>query len=450
MRSLSTSPLVTRSPTRVASSNSASTAPAKCEPKTSAVVVPARARPSTKSAATPAAYVASARRASSGSAQRSSQSSSGMPRPPIARTCGKCTWVSTNPGSTSPSRRSTTSSSACSASSGPDGPRATMTPSRTTMRGVGLGAQVVALEGALRGVEEGAAEDRHRRCLVSAAPSRSNAASSSAATATAIAAGSLLVVTPGRPIGRADPVDRCRVVTVGEQLRPEPRQLGRRPDQADRAEVVEPDRGVAQRDVLGVVVGHHQQVGAGRQLGEDELGQHRDRVHVHGGDASASGASASADRCSARESTRCRSRSWRARMRASSRPTWPTPKIATLGTTGSGSSRTATSPPQHCTPCCSGALSERWLSNDSGLRSLASSSARAPAYGLGLEVAAADRAPGTARGDDHLRARLARGVAADVGHRDEYAGLAGGAEVGHRLPPRRHTRTPERTRSSAQ
>ena len=34
--------------------------------------------------------------------------------------------------------------------------------------------------------------------------------------------------------------------------------------------------------------------------------------------------------------------------------------------------------------------------------------------------------------------------------RDEHAGLAGGAEVGHRLPPRRHTRTPDRTRSSAQ
>ncbi len=88
IRSESTRPLVTRSPTRSASVNSASTAVAKWDPKTSAVVVPARARPSTKSAATPAAYAVSARRASSGSAQRSSQSSSGMPRPPIARTCG--------------------------------------------------------------------------------------------------------------------------------------------------------------------------------------------------------------------------------------------------------------------------------------------------------------------------------------------------------------------------
>ena len=62
------------------------------------------------------------------------------------------------------------------------------------------------------------------------------------------------------------------------------------------------------------------------------------------------------------------------------------------------------------------------------------------AYGLGLEVAAADRPRWSPGGDDHLGAGLARGVAADVGHRDEHAGLAGGAEVGHRLPPRRHTR----------
>ena len=75
-------------------------------------MVPARASPETKSVATEAAYVASASRASSGSAHFSSQSSSGMPSPPMARTCGKCTWVSTKPGSTSPSRRSTTSSSA--------------------------------------------------------------------------------------------------------------------------------------------------------------------------------------------------------------------------------------------------------------------------------------------------------------------------------------------------
>ena len=67
----------------MASANSGSTAGAKCDPKTSAVVVPARPGRETKSAATEAAYDGSASRASSGSAHRSSQSSSGMPRPPI-------------------------------------------------------------------------------------------------------------------------------------------------------------------------------------------------------------------------------------------------------------------------------------------------------------------------------------------------------------------------------
>ncbi len=52
LRSLTTSPLVTRSPSRVASSNSTSTAEAKWDPKTSADVVPAETRPKQNSAAT--------------------------------------------------------------------------------------------------------------------------------------------------------------------------------------------------------------------------------------------------------------------------------------------------------------------------------------------------------------------------------------------------------------
>ncbi len=51
IRSLTTSPLVTRSPKRSASVNSASTAGPKWEPKTSDVVVPAAIRPATSSAA---------------------------------------------------------------------------------------------------------------------------------------------------------------------------------------------------------------------------------------------------------------------------------------------------------------------------------------------------------------------------------------------------------------
>ena len=88
MRSLTTSPLVTLRPTWSARVKRASTAEAKCEPNTSAVVVPADTRPATNSSATAAAYDGSASRASSGSAHRSSHSSSGIPSAPIARTCG--------------------------------------------------------------------------------------------------------------------------------------------------------------------------------------------------------------------------------------------------------------------------------------------------------------------------------------------------------------------------
>ena len=90
-----------------------------------------------------------------------------------------------------------------------------------------------------------------------------------------------------------------------------------------------------------MVVGQHQHPGAGAAArraparGAPARGARAPRAT-----ASASGASSASDRCSGRESTRCRSRSWRARIRASSRPTWPTPKIATDGTTGSGSSST--------------------------------------------------------------------------------------------------------------
>ena len=72
------------------------------------------------------------------------------------------------------------------------------------------------------------------------------------------------------------------------------------------------------------------------------------------------------------------------------------------------------------------------------------------AYRLRLEVAAADRPGGRGRADDHLGAGLAGGVTAHVGQRDQDAGLAGTAEVGHRLPPGGHRRTADRARSSAQ
>src|SRR5690625_3731122 len=83
--------------------------------------------------------------------------------------------------------------------------------------------------------------------------------------------------------------------------------------------------------------------------------------------ASASTASRSSVSCSVRESTSVRSTSCRARMRASSRPTCPTPKIATAPVTGIGSSSTVTSPPQHCTPNCNGALSDNDTCTSSGV-----------------------------------------------------------------------------------
>ena len=132
-RSLTTSPPATRSPTAAARSKSWSTAAGKCAPNTSAVVVPARTSPSTNSAATVPAYPVSAIRASSGSAQSFNQSSSGMPSPPITRTWGKWTWVSTSPGSSTPPVRSTTSSSGRAARTRANGPRSTTTPAATAM-----------------------------------------------------------------------------------------------------------------------------------------------------------------------------------------------------------------------------------------------------------------------------------------------------------------------------
>ena len=87
-RSLTVCPAVIRSPLRSAAAKKISIALAKWAPKTSAEVVPARASPDRNSPATASAYASSASRASSGSAQWSSQSSSGMPSPAITRTCG--------------------------------------------------------------------------------------------------------------------------------------------------------------------------------------------------------------------------------------------------------------------------------------------------------------------------------------------------------------------------
>ena len=118
-------------PLRSAAANSSSMADAKCDPNTSALVVPEASRPPRNSSATSRAYARLASLLSSGRAHRSSQSSSGMPSPPIARIWGKWTCVSTKPGTSIPSGSWVTGSPGYSAHSAASVPRAQMTPSRT-------------------------------------------------------------------------------------------------------------------------------------------------------------------------------------------------------------------------------------------------------------------------------------------------------------------------------
>ena len=240
-----------------------------------------------------------------------------------------------------------------------------------------------------------------------------------------MAAGSLLVVTPGRPMGVWTRSTTSCCVPVGEQPGPEPRPLRRRADQADRPEVVEPHGGVDEGDVLGVVVGHHQHVGARRQLGEHELGQHRHRVDVHGGDGIGQRAQrlgvqvlgAGVDQVQVEvvagqdagelEADVADAEDRHARHDGQ--------RLEQHGDLAAAALHAVLD---------RAALSERWLSNDSGRVPPDREQRPRTPYGLGLEVAATDRAPRTPRGDDHLGPGLARGVAADVGHRDEDAGLA--------------------------
>src|SRR5690606_1661750 len=65
-----------------------------------------------------------------------------------------------------------------------------------------------------------------------------------------------------------------------------------------------------------------------------------------------------------------------------------------------------------------------------------------------LEVAAADAVPRTVRGDDHLRARLAGGVPADLDDGDEHRRLTAGAQLLERGQPV-HRPAPASTGSAA-
>ena len=227
------------------------------------------------------------------------------------------------------------------------------------------------------------------------------------------------------------------VAALGGQRPLEPGPFPGRADQPDRAEVAAAQDGVAQRGVLGVVVGHDQHVGARRQLAEDDLRQQRDVVDVDAAPPRPTAAPAARrSSCSGRVSTRCSSMSCRARMRASSSPTCPTPKIATAGTTGSGSSSTVTVPPQHCTPCSYGALSDSADLEQRRVRasgSASSSRARSIATASTLPPPID---PQVSSGADHeLRAGVARGVPAHRRDRHEHARLAPCPQPGDRGEP---------------
>ena len=282
-----------------------------------------------------------------------------------------------------------------------------------------VGAQGAAGERALRGVEERArgkiviGGHASARGVGTATVALEGAGRRSAATLTAMVAGSL-PATSGSPMGVVIRASASGPWPSLGQLDAEPGPLGRRADQADRAEVRAAQRDVAQGGVLGVVVGHDEHVGARRA-------PRRGPARARGAWCTWTRATASrvapaaprraAPRASRRGAARGRGGpgSGPARARRGRRP-----KIATDGTTASGSRRMVTSPPQHCTPCSTGALSLRDDASASrDAARLVGEHAPGPAA-----TAVASRLPPPmlphvgVGGDDHLRAGLARRVPA--------------------------------------
>ena len=124
--------------------------------------------------------------------------------------------------------------------------------------------------------------------------------------------------------------------------------------------------GVAQRGVLGVIMGHDQDVGAARQLLEHLLGQQRRVMHVHlrhrvcqHGEASlGEDVGAGVDQMQVEVLTCQDAREFE--------PDVPDAEDRHGPYHGSGSSSTVTVPPQHCTPCWLVTLSFRAKSINSG------------------------------------------------------------------------------------
>ena len=204
-----------------------------------------------------------------------------------------------------------------------------------------LGAQAATVERRVGGVQDGGAVDRHDTApvpdpalldLLGPLEPQHEVRGHRDRDRRRVLAGDL-----GQTDRRGDPGQRLRSVSLGRQLLLEPPPLRRRPDQPDPAQVPAPQGRVAQRGVLGVVV---VMISTWLPAGSSPSTSSGTGAWWRCTRASASAVttpSRSGSTCAARESTRCSSRSCRARIRASSRPTCPIPKIATAGTGRSGS-----------------------------------------------------------------------------------------------------------------
>ena len=322
MRSLSTRPEVMLRPRCSAPANNASIADAKCEPNTSADVVPECSRPSRNSVARRLG-VARGRRACTPRAARTCPASPATAyrarRSPgsagSARGCRRTPARGCRPADRRRPRRD--------APPGPAsyGPRATITPSRTTMPPSWSTAS--ASSGSLANGSPGVSITVARYSVIepprpsTAGCGLRSARSATAATPTAMTAGSL-PVSDGLPIGQVILAIGCRVVAGVGELRLEPDPLRARPDQPDAAQVRGADRRVAEGEVLGVVVGHDQDVR--RRAAAAPAPSRRSSSGARSTSAvpSVTSASRSGSSCSGRESTRCSWISSRDKMRASS------------------------------------------------------------------------------------------------------------------------------------
>ena len=144
----------------------------------------------------------------------------------------------------------------------------------------------------------------------------------------------------------------------------------------------------------------------GGQLAEDQLGQHGTWCTCTRATASSRTAQPRRPRAApARESTRCSSRSWRARIRASSSPTWPDPEDRDRGYDGQRLEQQGHLAAAALHAVLDGRLVGERHREQLGARRPASREQRAGPLDRGrLEVAAADAPQVVVGGDDHLRA----------------------------------------------